>query len=495
VRTGAEPQELFHDIFGSVLDRTELTPYLLRNCGQYETSLRGASLMLGNRGFIISGNELASGELARAAAYVSAAIEYLTGTLFPTLRTHLCALSRLGTERKKRYDGAIARIDEISSLLIDGPFASLVAEDPRHLFLLASSAKYPELFRGHASAQGRIPRDWRLAACSTLKMGHLIKSIEEDSQDIYDYARLGLFFESMRLPLGGLFGFHWDEPPAAPSDENARKAYMKLSAFFRKLRASIATDGGKGTLVFKSGDGIEVEIVEIKARLKSPESMFAKLGMDSSDQAYDIRDVLAVTFLLKNRDDSLLLFHALQKQGIILQETTAAASITQTLFDCPADMENAVRILMECLLRREGSADRPLDGEVRENAKSFFGALNTNTRGNSLSSEQHRKFQCKLNFPVPVRLERDTGRVIFPVGGADSISAEGAVIQQHTLPVELRISDAQSWEASELRGESHHDAYKCRQLLGLADRLFSPLFSFPDDEFAGLRADQSILYR
>ena len=38
-----EGQELFHDIFGSVLDRTELTPYLLRGCPDYEAALRGAS--------------------------------------------------------------------------------------------------------------------------------------------------------------------------------------------------------------------------------------------------------------------------------------------------------------------------------------------------------------------------------------------------------------------------------------------------------------------
>jgi uncharacterized protein (TIGR04562 family) len=496
-----EPQELYHDIFGSVLDRKELTPYLLRNCDSYETALRGASFMLGNRGFAIFDGALATGELERASAYISAAIDYMAETLLPTIRSHLVALlecadpSNGKTPQQKLYEGAIANIDKIASLLTDGPFAALVAEDPRHLFLLASSFKYPRLFRGHASAPESVPVDWRLAGCSILKMGHLIKSIEEDSQDIYDYARLGFFFESRKIPLHSLFGFPWDAPPAEPANENARKAYVKLSAFFRKLRASITIDRETNTLVFNSGDGVNVEIVEIKARLKSPESMFSKLGKDSSEQAYDIRDILAITFLLKNRDDSLLLFHALQKQGIILQETTAAASITQTLFDSPEDMTNAVRILMECLLRREGIVEEPCDDEVRENAKAFYGALNTNTEANPLSSGQHRKFQCKLNFSVPVQLERDTGRVIIPIRGATPVASERIVTRQQTLPVELRISDVQSWEASELKGEAHHGAYKCRQLLAFADRLFSPLFSFPQDAFAQLRKDQDVLFR
>jgi len=36
----------------------------------------------------------------------------------------------------------------------------------------------------------------------------------------------------------------------------------------------------RGDIVFNSGDGVAVDIVEIKARLKSPESMFTKLGKE-----------------------------------------------------------------------------------------------------------------------------------------------------------------------------------------------------------------------
>ena len=62
---------------------------------------------------------------------------------------------------------------------------------------------------------------------------------------------------------------------------------------------------------------------EIKARLKSPESMVTKLGKDLEGEAYDIRDILAITFILKDKDDTLKLFHALQKKGVILQENTS----------------------------------------------------------------------------------------------------------------------------------------------------------------------------
>jgi len=73
-------------------------------------------------------------------------------------------------------------------------------------------------------------------------------------------------------------------------------------------------------MIFNSGDGVEVDIADIKSRLKSPESMFTKLGKDIEGEAQDIRDILAITFILKSKDDTLKLFHALQKRGVILQE-------------------------------------------------------------------------------------------------------------------------------------------------------------------------------
>jgi len=56
-------QELHHEIFGSVLDKSEMTPYLLREAGNYEKALRQAAKMMGNRGFDMFGsNELPESE-------------------------------------------------------------------------------------------------------------------------------------------------------------------------------------------------------------------------------------------------------------------------------------------------------------------------------------------------------------------------------------------------------------------------------------------------
>ena len=112
-------------------------------------------------------------------------------------------------------------------------------------------------------------------------------------------------------------------------------------------------------LAFNSGDGVAVDIVEIKSRLKSPESMFTKLGKNVEGEVHDIRDILAITFIINNRDDTLKLFHALQKRGVILQENTISPSITQTLFHDPESMVAAVRSLMADLSGNMGNTGWP----------------------------------------------------------------------------------------------------------------------------------------
>jgi hypothetical protein len=66
--------------------------------------------------------------------------------------------------------------------------------------------------------------------------------------------------------------------------------------------------------------------------------------------------------------------------------------------------------------------------------------------------------------------------------------------QQHTLSVELRISDEQSWYASEQKGDSHHDAYKFRQIVSVMNRIFKNSFHLPEESFTQLRKDQVILF-
>lgn len=487
----ADP-ELYHEIFGSVLDRHGLSPYLLDGCADYASALRGASQMMGNRGFILRDGDLAEGELNRANGYVRRALDYLRGSLFRFLSEELGKLAEIESPLRSLYRETLRGIGELSELYRDGGFVSLAKEDPRHLFLMASQARYPHLLRGCPLAPETIPRSWRHLACSLLKTCHLVKSIEEDSQDIYDFACLGFFFKSVGVSLDSMFDFDWSDPRFVPEDQNARRAFVELSAFFQKLHASIAFDHERDVLTFRGGNGLSVDIAEVKARLKGPESMFAKLGKDAAEEAFNIRDILAVTFILREREDSLALFHALQMNGVILQENTASASITQTLFRSPADMAGAVDRLMRSLARRAGREGEASPREVGRNARDFYKSLSVNDRANSHSSDSHRKIQFKINYSVPVCLESDTRRVVVP----GMSSASGALtVRQHTLPVELRISDAESWRLSELRGEAHHQAYKCRQLLSLADRLFSPILVFPREAYAQLRKDQAQLYR
>ncbi len=337
---------------------------------------------------------------------------------------------------------------------------------------------------------------WQQGGCALLKMSHLIKSIEEDSQDINDYAQLGIFLASEGLSLNDLYQYDWERPGHLPESESAQRAFVKLSAFFHKLKESMGHDAGKGCLVFNSGDGVEVCIVDIKARLKSPESMFTKLGKDVEGEAWDIRDILAITFLLKSKDDTLKLFHALQKRGVILQENTVSHSITQTLFGTPESMVEATRRLMLSLAQSEGKDARPDDKEIIANARKFFDSLNVNAAGNQYSSLEHRKFQCKIAFSLPIHRTADTGKIIIP--GTPEYAKRNQIpkrTQQHTLGIELRISDEESWQASEQKGESHHDAYKFRQLVSVMNRVFKGSFSLPKESFPHLRIDQGVLFR
>jgi uncharacterized protein (TIGR04562 family) len=488
--------ELYHEIFGSIIDRTEMTPYLLLRARTYPVALAQATRMMGNRGFdTLGATDLRPSERTRALGYIRYAERYLADWLLPFVRRQLDALVQVGSSNRGLYRRCLRLIETIRTELLDEKLGQLIGEDPRHLFLLASSRKYPHLFHGYRGHNLGIPLAWQRTACTLLKMSHLIKSIEEDSQDIHDYAQLGMLLQLQGSNLDDLFNFNWDNPVWLPEDEAAQRAFVKVSTFFHKLRESITLDPAKGCLVFNSGDGVEVDIAEVKARIKSPESMFTKLGKNVEGEAYDIRDILAITFLLKSREDTLTLFHALQKRGVILQENTASHSITQTLFESPDDMVEAVRRLTVNLARSEGKPARPSLAKLRTEARAFFDALNVNARQNLDSGVGHRKFQCKINFSLPIHREAATNRILIP-GTTAYANRDGVVTktQQSTLGVELRISDQQSWHASELTGESHHDAYKLRQLLALMNRLFRPQFQFPREAFVQLRKDQNRLF-
>lgn len=488
-------QELYHEIFGSILDRTEMTPYLLLRSANYETALRQATRMMGNRGFDTdAGDEMPDSEKERARQYIEQACNYFFGWMFPFTRGQLEALAAMKSVNSALYLNCLDATGRLETILQNVEFRKMIGEDPRHLFLLASSKKYPRVFSGYGGKDAVIPDEWQQAACSLLKMGHLIKSVEEDSQDINDYAKLGLYLQSHRQSLDDLYNYDWENPGEVPESEPAQRAFVKLSAFFHKLKESLAFDPGKGCLVFNSGDGVEVEIAAIKARLKSPESMFTKLGKNLEGEAYDIKDILAITFILRNRDDTLKLFHALQKRGVILQENTASHSITQTLFDNPQSMREATRRLMIALSRSEGKNELPGERELLANAASFFEALNVNASKNLHSSLGHKKFQCKINFSLPIHRAPDSNKIMIPGTPGYRNSRAGKTTEQHTLGVELRISDEGSWKNSEQKGDSHHDAYRFRQSVSVMNRVFKNVFHFPDKALQGLIDDQSSLF-
>ncbi|MBI5665502.1 MAG: hypothetical protein HZC49_10540 [Nitrospirae bacterium] len=489
-------QELHHDIFGSVLDKSEMTPYLLLKTDNYDKALRQAAKMMGNRGFdMLGSNELPESEKSRAQYYVEQVYKYCLNSMLPFLKGQLRRLSDLNTGNYARYRSCLQAVEDIESVLHNNEFRGIISEDPRNLFLLASSRKYTQVFHGYKGKDLQVPAQWQQAACSILKMAHLIKSIEEDSQDVNDYAQLGFFLDMQGQDLNDLYHYNWQDPKDLPESEAAKRAFVKISTFFHKLQESVRYDEGKKCMVFNSGDGVEVDIKEIKSRLKSPESMFTKLGKDVEGEAQDIRDILAITFILTSKDDTLKLFHALQKRGVILQENTLSSSITQTLFDSPESMREAVRILMISLSRSEGAHVMPEEKDLIEHAQNFYRALSVNTAKNPHSSQGHKKFQCKINFCVPIHRKAETNEILVP--GTDAYARRHKTAkktEQHTLALELRISDQESWNVSEHHGDSHHHAYKFRQLVAVMNRVFKGTFNLPEDSFGQLREDQKKLF-
>ena len=420
---------------------------------------------------------------------------YFFEWLFPFVKAQLAGLVSLDSTNVEFYKSGLQAIAHVEAILNNTEFKKIVTQDPRHLFLLASSGKYPTVFYGYQGQQRDVPVEWQQTACSMLKMGYLIKSIEEESQDIHDYAELGTFLENESQSLDDLFNYDWENPQHIPESESAQNAFVKVSSFFHKLKESITFDAQNNWFVFDSGDGVRVNIIEIKARLKSPESMVTKLGKDLEGEAYDIRDILAITFILREKDDTLKLFHALQKKGVILQENTRSQSITQTLFDTPESMIEAVRRLMFSLSQSAGHEEESSEQAVLANAKTFYEALSMNAEKNQHSSLGHRKFQCKISYSLPIHREARTHKIMVP--GTAIYARRNEVdkkTQEHTLGVELRISDEDSWSTSEQIGDSHHNAYKFRQLISVMNRIFKNVFNMPKEIVPQLKQDQGTLF-
>jgi hypothetical protein len=137
----------------------------------------------------------------------------------------------------------------------------------------------------------------------------------------------------------------------------------------------------------------------------------------------------------------------------------------------------------------------PEEGSLLAHAREFFEALSMNADSNVHTSRGHRKFQCKIGFSVPIHRAAETNEIMVPgtplYARRDQV---GKKTEQHTLGVELRISDVESFRNSELKGDSHHDAYKFRQLVFVMNRVFKNVFHLPEESFPQLRKDQTALF-
>jgi hypothetical protein len=96
---------------------------------------------------------------------------------------------------------------------------------------------------------------------------------------------------------------------------------------------------------------------------------------------------------------------------------------------------------------------------------------------------------------LPIHRTTDTHEILIP--GTPLYARRNQIhkiTQQHTLGVEIRISDEQSWRDSEQKGESHHNAYKFRQILAVMNRIFKNRFYFTEENIVQLRQDQNQLF-
>ena len=115
---GSSSQELHHEIFGSILDRTEMSPYLLLSADNYQTALKQATKMMNNRGFdMIDNGELQESERERAKNYVKRTYNYFFNWMFPFVKTQLKGLLALDSINADLYRNNLQAIGRVESIL------------------------------------------------------------------------------------------------------------------------------------------------------------------------------------------------------------------------------------------------------------------------------------------------------------------------------------------------------------------------------------------
>src|SRR5512135_432771 len=120
-------QELHHEIFGSILDRTEMTPFLLLKANDYTAALSQAAKMMSNRGFDILGNGvLQDSEKERANRYIERVYSYFLDWLFPFVRKQLERLVAIQSANANLYRNYLHAIAEIEAVLRSPEFRLIV---------------------------------------------------------------------------------------------------------------------------------------------------------------------------------------------------------------------------------------------------------------------------------------------------------------------------------------------------------------------------------
>jgi len=187
-----------------------MTPYLLLRSADYASALRQATKMMGNRGFdTYGGDDLEEREKARPIRYIDQAYRYFLEFLLPSVKGQMERLQALDSANHDIYLSCAQGVEKIEAQLGSRDFKEVVFQDPRYLFLMASSRKYPHVLSGYRGAHREVASGWQRLSCSLLKAAHLIKSIEEDSQDINDFAQLGMFLQAQGRNLHDLYQFEW----------------------------------------------------------------------------------------------------------------------------------------------------------------------------------------------------------------------------------------------------------------------------------------------
>ena len=100
-------QEFHYEIFGSILDQTEMTLFLLQSAVDYATSLIQATRMMANHGFDTTGSvELRESKSKRAMQYIRHDYDYYLRKLLPFVSDQLNTLiSCAGTRRSCFHKG------------------------------------------------------------------------------------------------------------------------------------------------------------------------------------------------------------------------------------------------------------------------------------------------------------------------------------------------------------------------------------------------------